>query len=602
MTKISNTINLKNLYILTFIFLCSNLVKAQPGWQDYTVRYFYTILDENGEEISFKKRREYSIMINNMLYKAPNIPQKTLKPAKESTYDFENQISINDFSLAIAKKSFYDNQKQLEIKIIHDNDTMFICQNTAIGNYQSFDIYSNFTNNTSNLKLKFIAGHYYFPNWTKTVFDNLPQVSENMKIINMDQRHFIIPKTNYDSVCYITRNSDTRQNHLEEAENIVVRNFMNGYFTLDRKEQPITFDTSVLPFRKPKIKSHFPTNDKDVYLGIVSFSFDTLNYKGVRGILVRYNFKENKMNTWSATDNLMFSDTYKLRKDPFNNTFYHQTIIRDSSCKEILYKCDFVTKFYRSTDEGKTWGECEKLTKLYEKHEIRELQFIDQRHAIIYKHEKIKPKNKKHTIQQGTYYLLENFRIIDSLKSPNDLHYNGNYNRYQYTIKNDTIFLGSWSYSEYYQVGEPYFQPILVEIDNKWNFQVVNKNYSHNIGITQQTESITYQNFTLANNKELIFENKESLVFKNDISDLHKKVLILENGSQIYLVGLEIGTLFSFDGGKNWYLYPLPLEKNSGYMFLEINEKSEISHLKNNWGKNGYELNKVFNQFLKLDE
>ena len=45
---------------------------------------------------------------------------------------------------------------------------------------------------------------------------------------------------------------------------------------------------------------------------------------------------------------------------------------------------------------------------------------------------------------------------------------------------------------------------------------------------------------------------------------------------------MSIGTLFSFDGGYNWYVYPLPLEKDSDYKLIEINNKGVISHIKNN--------------------
>ncbi|MDY0091058.1 MAG: hypothetical protein RBR78_11920, partial [Flavobacteriaceae bacterium] len=62
-----------------------------------------------------------------------------------------------------------------------------------------------------------------------------------------------------------------------------------------------------------------------------------------------------------------------------------------------------------------------------------------------------------------------------------------------------------------------------------------------------------------------------------------------------------IGTLLSFDAGNTWFVYPLPLEKDSRYEFLEIDEQGVISHLKNSWRENGYEFNKVFSQFLKFE-
>ena len=574
MTKIFNTTNLKKIYILTFILLCSNLTKAQPGWQDFTARYFYTILGENGKEISFKQNKNYSIMIDSVLYKSPNIPQDSLKPAEYNSNNFEIHIRINDFSLAIPMMALYESQKRLEIKVIYKKDTMFIFPTPT------------------DLTLQFIAGHYYFPNWTKRLLENTPKASGDVKIINIDQRHFIIPKTAYQAIW---------QKHTIDAEKLVVDNFMKGYFSFERSSQPTTFDRSVLPFLNTRWRTYFPTNERDVFVGVVDFSSNTMRYPSGRGMLVRFNYKENKMYVWSASDNLLYSSTYKLRKDFFNNVYYHQTILRDTTCKGALFYCDYEIKFYCSTDEGKTWEESEELTLLNKKHEIRELEFLDHNHILLFKRDKIIPKNNKFGIQQGTYYLLKDFQIIDSLKSPNDIHYNDNYNRYGFDIKNDTIFLGSWSYSKF-QVEKPYVQPSLVKIDGKWKFQVVEKTYFRTKPNREEIDTIAYQNFKILNNNELVFRNNGSLTLQDDLYKLHNRGLILENGKQIYLIGLTIGTLLSFDGGVNWYVYPLPLEKGSRYEFLEINEQGVVSHLKNSWGENGNEFNKVFNQFLKLDE
>jgi len=124
-------------YVLAF--LCSVGVCAQPGWQDFTARYFYTVLDENGKEISFKNNKNYSIMIDSVLYKSPNIPNDTLKKALPSDEGYQNQFRINDFSLTIPQKRFYDKgDKKLEIIIIHKKDTMYICQNSGTGNFLDY--------------------------------------------------------------------------------------------------------------------------------------------------------------------------------------------------------------------------------------------------------------------------------------------------------------------------------------------------------------------------------------------------------------------------------------------------------------------------------
>jgi hypothetical protein len=595
---------LKSLYTLILIFLCSNLAQAQPGWQDFTKRYSYNILDKNGKEISFKNNKNYSIMIDSVLYKSPNIPQDSLKPALVDSYNgFENQIRINDFSLAIPQKKYQQSHNQLEIKIIHKNDTMYICQSSGRGSFRSIDFQGKPIKQTPDYTLQFIAGHYYFPSWAKNLLDNIPQTSGNTKIVNVSQQHFIIPKSVYDSVNYISPRYENRQKHYDEAENSVVKNFMKGYFSFERQVQLTTFDRSVSPFNKPRWStwgsSYFPTKEQDEYLGNVQFSYDTLNYSGGRGMIVRYNYNENKMKIWSPTEKLMFSSTALLYKDTFNDVYYNRSIIRDSNCKELIYKCDFVNKFYNSIDEGKVWKEDKRLTQLYKTHGFRQLEFLDQNHALIFKLDKVKVKNKKYDLQQGTYYLLKDFQIIDSLKSPNDLHYNDNYNRYKYEIKNDTIFLGSWSYNKF-QVGKTYSQPFLVKDNDNWKFKVTEQLF-YRTKTEPKMDMITYQNFKILNNLMYLNTENGSLDLKSDLLKLHENGLILENGEHIYIIGLGIGTLLSFDGGNTWFVYPLPLEKDSRYDFLEINEQGVISHLKNSWTGNGYEFNKVFSQFSKIE-
>lgn len=545
-----------------------------------------------------------------MLYKAPNIPQDSLKPAIKNSGNFKNQIRINDFSLVIPIKDFDQTRKSLEIKIIHKKDTMFICQASGTGSFftkYDFDNRQYETQRqTPDFTLQFVAGHYFFPRWSKDFLKNLPQTNGTVKILNADQRHFIVPKIVYDSICYLSPINKNRQKHYDEAENLVVQNFMSGYYSFERNVQQVTFDKPILPFKIGYMTwraPYFPTKVKNEYLGMVQPNYDTLNYSGGRGMIVKFNYEENKMKVWSATENLLYSSSYNLRHDTFNNVFYNQTLIRNSNCKDLIYKCDFEIKLYQSKDDGNTWTENNKLTQLYKKHEFRELEFLDQHHALIFKLNKVKPKNKKYDIQQGVYYLLKDFVIIDSLKTPNDIHYNDNYNRYRYNVENDTIFLGNWSYDKYYTNGKTeYSQPILTKNNKKWKFQVVEKMYFINHS-KPLLETIYYRNFEILNSTIYLNKHNGGLVFQNDnLSELHKKGLILENNNEVYLIGLSIGTLFSFDGGYNWCVYPLPLEKDSDYKLIEINNKGVISHIKNNSNNGKYTLDKIFNKFTKLNE
>src|SRR5690554_459055 len=321
-------------------------------------------------------------MVDSVLYKAPNIPQDSLKPPLQNSYGFENQIRINDFSLAIPQKNYRKSHRPLEIKIIHKKDTMFICQSTGTGSSVIEKLRGKPIKSKSDFTLQFIKGYYFFPNWAKNLLDNLPQTNGSMKIANIDQRHFIIPKTIYDSVFNIRERYDNRQQYYDEAEKLVVENFMKNNFSFERRTMPTTFNISVRPFSKPRWSyrgnPYYPTKEKNDYLGIVEFSYDTLNYSGGRGTIVRFNQRTNEMIIWSPTKDLMYSSTALLYKDTFNDVYYNRSIIRDSSCKELIYKCGFITNFYHSTDDGVTWEEDKTLTQLYDQHEIRKLEFLDQ--------------------------------------------------------------------------------------------------------------------------------------------------------------------------------------------------------------------------------
>ena len=104
--------NLIQIIILVLVYLYPNITHSQPGWTDNTKYYFYTILDKNDNVISFKNNNKYSIMIDNSLYKSTNIPHDTLIASTEDNYNYEqgffNQIRINDFSLSISRKNYYD--------------------------------------------------------------------------------------------------------------------------------------------------------------------------------------------------------------------------------------------------------------------------------------------------------------------------------------------------------------------------------------------------------------------------------------------------------------------------------------------------------------
>lgn len=559
------------------VFLCSMfplLATAQPGWRDLTARYTYTILDENQKEISFKLNRDYAVLIDSTLYKSPNIPQDSLLPAQNNSPAFDYQIRINDFSIALRQKKL--EEKNLEIKIIRENDTMFISQ-------------------ASKLTLQFKPGHYYFPRWTENFFENLPRMAQRKKILNIDQRNFIVPKPLYDSLRANERKYTT------EADSLIVNNFMKGHFRFTRKALPILFDQSILQYddvtSNRNEEPYFQTKNDD-YLGIINLSYHKFNTTVYRGTIVRFNKRDFKMSIWSPTENLLCSSTAALYKDAFNGIYYNNSLTRKSCCEPEHYDFDASQQFYQSKNEGKTWEKEEKLDQLYKKLKFRELKFLDKKHAIIFVLNEIKVKDKMYNLQQGTYYLLRDLHITDSLKTPENIHYNGNHNHFQYELKNDTIFLGTWMHHEYPEVGKTYFKPFIKKVGNKWKFNVAEKIFfRHEPEVANST--IRYKNFDIVNGNEILFPDKERMVFNEDLSKLHLKQTILENGENIFLIGLKLGCLISYDGGDFWYAYPLPLEKESLYEFIGINNQDEISHLKNSWKDGKFQFEKVISQFFR---
>lgn len=240
--------------IISLGLFCLKLVQAQPGWQDLTTRYDYSILNKDGKEISFKKNRDYSIMINNLLYRSPQIPQKILKPALPSDRGYQKQIRINDFSLTIPEKRENRHAKRLEIKIIYKQDTMHICQSSGVGSFVSdkknkkhyYNEYKN-TLSEADFTLDFLPGHYYFPTWANDLLSSLPKIRGDVKILNVKQSNFLIPEAVYDSLLY--RSYESRTPNIEKY---VVNKFLNGYITVEKRAEATKFDKSVAPYISPR--------------------------------------------------------------------------------------------------------------------------------------------------------------------------------------------------------------------------------------------------------------------------------------------------------------------------------------------------------------
>lgn len=594
-------------YLLPLLLIMfSNVVTAQPGWRDFTMRYYYTILDKKGNEISFKKNKEYSIIVDSIRYKAPNIPNDSLKAVvPNKTMRFDHYIRINDFSLRLPQ-DIHDANYPLEIKIIHKKDTMYLNQTTGSGSR----IFENMIFNNrkevvkakpdSDYTLQFIAGRYYFPVWAKALLDNLPLADGNVKVVNLNQRHFIIPKTLYDSIASPRAKFKNRSALSEKIEDRIVRNFTQGYFTVDKRVEPAKFENPALPYKEPYWDDAlYPTKDKDVYFGRVRYSKDSLNESNWKYLFSVYNKRENTIRHWFPENKLHFLSSGYLYKDTFNTTIYQRVWFTEKADQTQHYipptEC-----IYQSDDEGRTWQENRSVTKLFNKYDFEHIEFLDKDYALSYNRKEVKHKTRNYNIKQITYYLLKNMQVVDSLKTPDDYYEFDNYierhNHYQFAVK-DVMLLGTWNYENNPGYGKPFSQAVINRVNDGWEFKTEQKVYAPRpvIKVQKEADTVDYQNFHLINKHELLFKNGSgTLRVKNEVTKnlWNHGVVAIEKEKQIYLLDNDNGfTYISFDGGASWYIYPKALEARSDYQFLEIDDKDVISFF------NPWKLYKVFYRF-----
>ncbi len=602
-------------YITVIFILFSGITLAQPGWQDFTARYFYTILDQNGKEISFKNDKDYSIMIDNVLYKSPNIPNDSLKNAK-SNYDwdkgYENQIKINDFSFVNYQNDYFQSEKRLEIKIIHKKDTMYICQPSGQGSLLEIEI--DFQGKKplrpkADFTLQFIPGHYYFPGWAKDILENIPKTSGNVKIVNINQRNFIIPKNIYDSIPYFMY----KHEQFTDADNYVVNSFMKGYFLIEKRIEPTKFDKSALPYKHPRLGRFFPTKYPNRFFGMIDYSMDYKSCFSGGKIFSVLNKKENTIEQFFPKGNPRLFGSSDLYIDTFNSILYLPVVIKQEFNYELSdcqYDLSREKRIYQSEDEGQSWTENKSLSKLFNKYDFRYIRFLDKDYTVAFSNQDVKHRKEKYNIKQTTYYLLKNMQVVDSVKTPDDAyHYNTFVNEYYNQDIKDSIILGNWSNIKQKndKKPNPYFQAVVVKKDDKWILKSGENIYTNSIGNIPKVNTNTikdYQNFQLINKQELVFKNGSgSLKLNRDIRDEVESsgTFIIEKDKEIYLIDANYygsAVYMSFDKGTTWYLYPLPLEQRGSYRFLDIDKNSEISHFSNEWiEKEGRVIRKIIHKF-----
>ncbi|HRB72558.1 MAG TPA: hypothetical protein PK776_12000 [Flavobacterium sp.] len=598
-------------YFLFFtFFILSAIAKAQPGWRDFTTRYYYTILDCEGNEISFVKNKAYRIVIDSVSYRSPAIPNDSLEPVKPYQREgFDNYIRINDFSLRIPQGK-YNSYVPLEIKIIHQKDTMYLNQTTGIGSgiSERLQIYGQNANEkskpASDYTLQFIGGRYYFPNWAKTVWDNKPEPTGKVAFANLDQRHFRIPKVLYDSLALRKADYRIRDQLTKRADDYVVQNFKRGYFLLNKRIEPTKFHNPALPFKEPYWEDALnPTSDKDVFFGRIRYSKDSLNESNWKYVFSLYDKRENSIRHWFPVNDIhLFSSGY-LYKNPFNGIVYQEVWRMDKQQTTEKGYIPPTRHVYQSDDEGQTWKESLEMTQTFAKYDLEHIEFLDSDFAVGYGRKEVQHKTRKYTIKRVTYYLLKNEKVVDSIQITNDFYEAINYlerHNHSWFAVNDAMVLGTWNYNFSGDSERPHFQIVLFRNQNSWEFKVeeIQDPRSPFSGSVKRDEDIFigYHNFLLINKKELRFKNNSgSLRLQNQVADhpWNSGVVVLEKEDQIYLLDNHNGfTYFSFDGGRTWYIYPKPLEQRSDYQFLEIDDQGIISFF------NPSKLYKAFYQFI----
>ncbi len=558
-------------YLLAVVLIFgTGTATAQPGWQDLTQHYNYTIADESGKEIAFKADRNYTVRVDSVSYSGASIPFDSLKPATPNIHHFDNYIRINDLSLRVPQNNRH---VPLEIAIIRGRDTMHLDQPVSEGHrILGRDHHSR--------SLRYIPGHYYFPRWATAVFDNGPTVGGNVTVRNAEQRSFIIPGALYRE---FSTNYKERQLIERRKEDRVVANFTEGYITVTRDEAPINTKGRVDPYTKSWGHTQlFPTTNSDVHTGIIQYKFDTINASLSKGVFAVFNKKENTISHWLPRGNMHAFSTAYLYRDTFNGVLYNATLFREMAppCTLLRNDCPFTLKYFRSDDEGRSWREDGKLKKLFDTYKLRQLEFIDERHALGFTLTE-KDKGKRSRYQQGTYYLIKDMKVADSLVTPPKVHYNSNHTHYSFSREGDTIRLGQWgSVDGDSKYGDPLYRPFIVGHGGRWKFSVKEDVYKRPKPRVETPVVKEYVNFTLHENKLAFRNGTGTLELTKEVVDepLGYGIYVLEKGSHIYLLdNADEVMMVSFDGGTAWYVYPQSLSDRSNCSLLGIDDDRVIS-------------------------
>ena len=237
-------------------------------------------------------------MIDEVSYKSPNFHKDTLQRGSYISWghQFEYEVRINDFSFAIPQSNYFEKAKKLEIKIIRNKDTMFICQSSGAGS-----LGSNRWPRQVPIQLQFIPGKYYFPTWTKKVINNPISTTGKVKFRNMNQRNFLVSKSIYNSQLF-----KPNKYRYFTSDAYVLNNFTKGNFSIRHYIEPTTFDTSNsaqpynLDYKQPSL---FTSQDGNNYYGFLRYERDTRNCSNSKSFFSILNRKKNSVKQWFPNKN-----------------------------------------------------------------------------------------------------------------------------------------------------------------------------------------------------------------------------------------------------------------------------------------------------------
>jgi hypothetical protein len=564
---------------LFFIIILFSKVDAQFNFQRITPCFGMTILNEKGEEISFNKDSTYTVKIDGVVYRSPKAPILIVKdsirmePNTEINFSWHvrnyNPPEICSFRINNLTPPIYEG-KNAELEIIHGSDTLFL----TTGNYT--------------YELKFNPGHYYFPSWIREIYEQKPKASKNIQFRNLDQRNFLVSKTDYDQI-----SKSTDLNWLDDQ---IADRFIEGYYTVDKHIDSIQFNQTFDHYQLQGFHRIYPTKNKDIYVGFIRcIPKTTQQYNFIPCVL---NNKENSITLKPHRNDLEAYKFHWIFSDTLNQTYYQVLSSREPSDSADFskYRTGNVWKplVLKSIDEGGSWMKDTLLTSLIEKNvryhlslhdkthsavssqvdhylnkQHLQLSFLDKSHAIV--SFDLYTSFNKSNVKQGIYYLLKNGQVIDSCISQ-QLGFSDYVSRNHFLFSKDTMVVGAWYVRTGHETPDSSFTLVIGRNKNQWKFHTISnaKRYDRKEEIKQEPK---YLNFKINGKNTLYFEDGSSLSMLDEITSTPDwyRSLALENGNQIYLLNKSSGTTWiSFDKGKSWYFYPKMIDElRSEYDIIE---------------------------------